>query len=185
MVHYDYTNPVPLQPPLTSGTAIQSFVDPIGDWWVAKNGVNNGDWKRARDVLHAKVYRAAAFSTVASSAVVPMDTVDYDPYGMSASSGLVPPIPGIWMITSRMGWNNGTSTNWYSQSIFVGGNSLLSGGQFTGNASAWPTNTVSTHGVFIAASTAVQLYQNSNAAGTAVSVGIGNTFLTINYLGTG
>src|SRR5215469_12633795 len=41
-----------LPAPVTSG-GLQTFVDNVGDVWIAKPGVDGGTWNRPADVLHA------------------------------------------------------------------------------------------------------------------------------------
>lgn len=104
MTLLDYANWVPLPPPVTTGSAIQSFADPTGEVWVAKNGVRGGAWLRARDALRARMYRAAAYTTVATTATrIPYDSVtpNYDLFGLSttgASAGFTVPIAGMYRL---------------------------------------------------------------------------------------
>jgi hypothetical protein len=71
-----------LPPPVTSGTTIQSYTDPTGEIFVAKNGVNAGAWKRARDVLYAKWYRNTTLNITTSLQDVGYDTMVKDDYGL-------------------------------------------------------------------------------------------------------
>jgi hypothetical protein len=97
MTLLNFTDPIPFPPPVTSGSTIQSYTDPLGDVWVAKNGVNGGNWYRARDVLFSKMYRNAAWTmTVSTWTVFPYDTVNRDNYGLWTATGWSIPIPGLW-----------------------------------------------------------------------------------------
>jgi hypothetical protein len=105
-----YVPALPLPAPLTSGSGVQSYTDPYGDVWVAANGVFNGAWKRARDVLHAHLYRNAAYTPNTSEAFLSFDS-GRDLYGMysAASSGWIAPIAGYYRVEMQIAVN-GTAT---------------------------------------------------------------------------
>jgi hypothetical protein len=89
--------------PLSAGAALAFYTDPQGEAWVAKGGVNGGAWKKARDVLRARLYRGAAFTTIAGGGgqAFPFDTVDYDSYGLGAvgaAAGFTVPVAGIYRL---------------------------------------------------------------------------------------
>jgi hypothetical protein len=113
-------NPVPLPAPVTSGSGTQTYTDPIGDVWVAANGVNGGAWKRARDVLFCEYYRSAAFAFTAGAWInFGYDTQVRDAYGMYIGSGagagtFTPPIPGVWRMTQGIA-GAATATGQYVQ----------------------------------------------------------------------
>jgi hypothetical protein len=91
-----YTAP----PPVTTGAGVQSTVDASGEVWVAKVGVAGGVWKKARDALHARVARAAAWTTASSPAANQnFDTVSYDAYGLHVQPSFICPVAGIYQIT--------------------------------------------------------------------------------------
>lgn len=97
-----YADPIPLPAPVTSGTTTQSFVDPLGDVWVAKNGVRGGNWYRARDVLRAHYSRAAAFNFTNASLSLVLDTVNTsgDTYGIqnTVNGFFVAPVAGLYQV---------------------------------------------------------------------------------------
>lgn len=99
MTTLDYTDPIPTPAPVTSGSGPQTFQDPLGDWWVAQNGVYGGQWRRARDVVISRVYRNAAL-TPSGTALFPYDAVDRDPYGFynTTSSLFTVPVAGWYRI---------------------------------------------------------------------------------------
>jgi hypothetical protein len=76
-----------LPPPETTGTTVQSFTDVNGDIWIAKNGVNGGVYRRARDVLHCRVYRSAAWTPTASLQKLIWDTAVKNDYGIWTGAG--------------------------------------------------------------------------------------------------
>jgi len=100
-----------LPPPVTSG-GLQTYTDEALVIWVAKPGVNGGNWRQARDVLHARVYRAAAWTILTSGAAsITWDGVYYDPYGIfDGATRLIALIPGLWeyhaTVTVSYGANN-------------------------------------------------------------------------------
>lgn len=88
-----------LPPAVTSGTTTQTFTDALGDVWVAKNGVNGGSWKRARDVLIGSCYLNTGFTMGTSQVALPFDTQGIDDYGMwNGSNGFNLPINGVWRL---------------------------------------------------------------------------------------
>jgi hypothetical protein len=93
-----------LPAPVTTGTTIQTFQDVLGDWWVAKNGVNGGNWFRARDVLYARWGRTAAYTYPTSGVNVPFNNVSRDVYGLwsSTSNAFVTPVAGLWRMNSQL-----------------------------------------------------------------------------------
>jgi len=100
MTQINYTDFVPTPPPVTSGTTIQTFQDPTGDMWVAKNGVANGQWFRARDVLKCYAWPTANTTiTPANTFVVvslPNPGALNDPFGMVANNQITLPFSGAW-----------------------------------------------------------------------------------------
>jgi hypothetical protein len=83
---------------ILTGSGIQSFTDALGDVWVASNGVNNGNWVRARDALHARWYRAAAWTVTGSIAAVALDTPNFDKYSLWANNLYTVPVSGLYLI---------------------------------------------------------------------------------------
>jgi hypothetical protein len=71
----------PGEPP-PSGGGIDSFVDSSGEAWVAKEGVNGGEWMRARDALHSRIGRGPLWTVNTTPEVFPYDTIGWDPYGL-------------------------------------------------------------------------------------------------------
>jgi hypothetical protein len=118
MTLLNYTDPIPLPAPLTSGTTIQSYTDPLGDVWVAKNGVNGGAWKRAQNVLHSVVYRNAAFNMATANTALSFDTVLRDPYGLWVSPFFTAPIPGLFRLMGQVAASATASGQWIN--VIVG-----------------------------------------------------------------
>jgi hypothetical protein len=124
MSYPEYANWVPLPAPVTSGTGVQSFVAPDGEVWVAANGVYAGAWKKARDVLHARYYRTAAFNILAAAALLVFDTVDPlagDPYGIGSAGYLTAPVAGLYRISGQTYWGTLASIQYASFICYVNG----------------------------------------------------------------
>jgi hypothetical protein len=110
-------NPVPLPAPITSGSGVQSYTDPMGDVWVAANGVNGGAWKRARDALFCEYNRVAAFTFTGGAWInFGYDTRNVDNYSMyNSSTGIITlPVTGIWRFTQGIA-GSATATGQYVQ----------------------------------------------------------------------
>jgi hypothetical protein len=99
---YSVVNNLPA--PVTSGTTVQSFIDVLGDMWIAKNGVNSGNWYRARDVCRARIWRTNNFTPVGSAwTIFPYDTVTDDAYGLCTTGTgayFAAPVAGRYMVSS-------------------------------------------------------------------------------------
>lgn len=185
----EYGGPVK-PPPVTTGTTVQSFVDATGDVWVAKAGVNNGAWKRARDVLHAYWYRNAGTNTSPSSAVFLHDTTggvvgSQDSYSLynSATGTFNPPITGWWQIYHQIGGIATASGQWLQAVLRNGGGVAMGGGE-AHSSSANLISAGATWRGHLPAGYGVVTFNQSSAA-MAVQTGWFWTFLHIDYLGTG
>jgi hypothetical protein len=173
--------PVQAPPP----TGFNSFTDGSGEVWVSYNG---SAWKKARDALHARVYRSAAYSIAASAWVtLPFDTVDSDAYALwsMASSRFTAPVAGWWLFTAYFGMNTPPPTYGYLLgALFKNGVSASYGGQQTyaggGNLPASAT----TGALLLAVNDYVQP-QGFSSAAIALTPGRDRLYLDFHYLGTG
>jgi hypothetical protein len=112
----------PAAEPATTSASIVSRLDVSGDVWVAKAGVNGGLWKRARDVLAARVYRNAAFSAPATEGgPVGFDTVSYDAYSLVNAGTFTAPLPGLYRVAGVMAATATASGQNYYTRIMVSG----------------------------------------------------------------
>lgn len=175
-----------LPPPVTTGTTTQVFTDLWGEVWVAKNGVESGIWNKARDVIHAVVYRAAAYTMPTALTTAPYDTVYRDIYGMwvgSPSYNYVLPVPGWYWIQSTFNGNASAIGQYIQGNVLQNGTSVTSDNNVTSIASgglSWR----SWGEIFCSAGDTIRaaVYQ---PAGLAAQVGLVNSRFEISYIGTG
>jgi len=174
------------EPALGAAAALASFTTLDGEVWVAKGGVNNGAWKKARDVLSARRYRTAAFSATGSQAILAMDTVDFDAYGLyvPAQNGFVIPIPGVWLIGFQFAATFTASQ--YARAVVNRNGAIAFQNQLWMNAN---TSTLPTSGVLaLAANDLMQANIQAGATATgdnAAAVTKAENYFTAVYLGTG
>lgn len=184
-----YVNQNNLPAPVTSGSGLQTWQDVWGDWWVAVNGVNNGAWRKARDVLHAVIYRNAAYTMPTANAGMPYDTVWRDPLGWATglgtvNAGFMVPISGWYRVQATCNGNVNAAGQYIQGFIYSGASqsfSINSSSALTSGGLAWRVWGV--------------LYQNAGAgpirgavyqpAGLAAQVGLLNARLEISFVGTG
>jgi hypothetical protein len=92
--------------PLAPGAPFTGFTDSLGDVWVALGGVNGGTWRRARDVLYARLSTATrSIIPGAPFTNVTWDTVDDDAYGMAvvgATGHFIVPAGGTYVINGAL-----------------------------------------------------------------------------------
>lgn len=172
--------------PVLVAPTIQTFTDLYGEVWIALNGADTGGWQRARDVLHGMAYRNATWNIATSIALVQLDSVQSDPYGMwtgAPTYGFTLPVPGWWRVHAQV---NGTSTavnQYISVQIWQNANqrsldntiSPLSGGGNCGRSYA----------EIVAAVGDVVTLKAANPPGAAGQTGFANVRLEVSYLGTG
>jgi hypothetical protein len=184
-----YVPLIPLPAPVTTGTTVQSYTDPSGDVWVAKNGVNSGNWFRARDVLHSRIARAAAWNLSTTLVQFSYDTAMRDPYGMYSAGGFQVPIAGLYLWTATLS----AGLTWASASFLqlemqnttaaqvwadiVGAPAGTGPGGFT-------TSAIATISIPCAAGDLLKVFQRASAAVTGAT-GSNFVYSHIDYLGTG
>lgn len=175
-----------LPAPVTAG-GIQAFTDVYGEQWVAKPGVYSGNWRKARDVLHAVIYRNATLPMpTAAGTFLAYDTVQRDTYGMFSSNGFLIPAVGLYRIQGTCNTTT-TATAQYESMYLYGGPSA--GTQLTF------TNTVTTISGGIscrswivtkcAVNDLIKVQAYVNVASQNVQLGLINARLEISYIGTG
>lgn len=184
MTVLNYTDFVPNPAPLASGATLQSYTDPTGEVWVAKGGVNNGQWKKARDVLHSYWYRAAALtnSTGVWVAMV-LDTADYDDYGMFDGTTFTPPIVGVWSLNFQANLSAAATGQDFHAAWYDWSSTYYENIQQASFVYSLSCATRIVRRVTATSQTyAIRTYSRGSGA---VSTGKGYTFCAIDYLGTG
>lgn len=175
-----------LPAPVTSGSGIQSFTDALGDVWIAANGVAGGAWKRARDVLHSRWYRASAFSLVVGIAILPMDTLVNDPYGLyaTATAAFTAPVNGVYQCGLTIAAQPTAAGAYISALLYTGGNPLAVVNNYA-SAVGQTWVPIATTSVYLAAGASIVTEGRSSAGSAAGVAGYGNTYASFDYLGTG
>jgi hypothetical protein len=183
MTLLNYTDPIPLPPLVTSGSAIQSYTDPIGDVWVAANGVNGGAWRRARDVLHSRSYRAAAATITATLTAIAFDTVVRDPYGLLTGGSCTVPVPGIYSVTTGTGGLSSTANQ--GLQVYTSHNGVGSLAQMVNLISGYYGYVRATDIVFCNAGDTLGGLVYVFTGTLTMQTGSNTTTLAVDYLGTG
>jgi hypothetical protein len=175
-----------LPPPVTSGSAVQSFTDATGEVWVAKNGVNGGAWRKARDVIFSHWYRNAAYTVTTGGSVLGFDQRVKDDYGLfTGQSTFTAPIPGIYELKGHWTGTGGQVAN----SNYCNVHSNLQGdlcSQNYGNQHSWgggPTAVVTAY--LVAGEQITITVSSTNAAGVGGQGGKAQVFMSAKYMGTG
>jgi len=171
-----------LPAPITSGSGVNSFTDALGDVWVAANGVYNGAWKRATDVMHSRVTRNSAFNITTTITHLGMDGVINDPYGIYASGWTVP-IGGVWLLGGVAGMNT-IANGWfrfryYLNSVFQSFLGLISLSTAIGGVCSFTSMPLKLN-----AGDIVQIFADGSAT-TALLTGVNYTTASLDYLGAG
>jgi hypothetical protein len=171
--------------PVTSGSGVQGFTDALGDVWVAANGVNAGAWKRARDVLYARVWRSAALTT--SGVTMSWDTVTRDVYGLWGGAGnatvLTAPVAGIYDVDTEICFTATAAAQYIQNRIYVGG-VMVSVGQ-TIAASAIGMTALAHYSGYFNAGDFAQLQVNNSASLALATASSYYNWMELKYRGTG
>jgi hypothetical protein len=173
-----------LPPPVTTGTTIQSFTDVLGDVWVAKAGVNGGNWKRARDVLFSRWSRTAALSTAGAN--IPMDTMYRDDYGLysTANAWFAPPVAGLYEFVEQVSCGASATGQWGAARLYLNGTlQAIAQSPSTGVAATLSAVVVET--IYCNPGDTMITYGN---ASVTLALGVGGgywTYAQMKYVGTG
>jgi hypothetical protein len=135
----------------------------------------------ARDKLHARVYRAGAWTT-GNYTGLGFDTVDYDPSGVWLAPNFVIPVAGIYSFVSLVSTATGTVPL-----INVAKNGAIAAYGYAGgggNDMAGNVRALVVCSLKCASGDTVAVGHNATVA-VAGSVGATATFFSIDYLGTG
>jgi hypothetical protein len=174
-----------LPAPVTTGTTIQSFTDVWGEVWVALNGVRGGTWSKARDALHCKIYRIAAWTSSSSATILGLDTVMYDTYGMKAAdnTGIFLPVAGMYRFSFSAAVTSTGAGQWISITALVNASAA---GYSNNQSGQTASNTLQTLGSDLARANAgdeLKLQVATLAAYTGITGQMIN--LSASYVGTG
>jgi len=186
-----YVDPIPLPAPVTSGSGIQFYTDPLGDLWVAQNGTAGGNWKRARDALHCRLYRNAALNLQTGTLMqIPMDTVYRDTWGMADGSGGISfaGTTGAFLICGQAAFTATAAAQFILPRLYVGSPGAEQQIGVCQNYSATTSGTISAGLSFTHVATAsnAHVLMQATASGTqAIATGILWTYISVSYLGTG
>jgi len=170
-----------------TGAGIGSYTAPDGEVWVAKAGVNGGAWRKARDVLHARWFRNAAFTmATAGQTVLSMDTTIRDSYGLytPGNGAVTVPVSGVWMFSAMTG-ASATAVGQFLQHVYsiVSGGAIVHGFTVYSSVAAGFTIT-SAFSRFLNAGDQIALLGRATVAMNGLT-GEGNTNFNATYMGTG
>jgi hypothetical protein len=175
-----------LPAPITSGSGTQSFTDALGDVWVARNGVNSGAWKRARDVLHCRYYRSAAYNLPVADTLFPFDTSLGDPYSLYtiATSLVTFPIAGLFRVELQVGASATASGQWVQCLMRNAGATAVAVQTIYSSTATTAMGPICSDSSVRNAGDSVTVRGFSSVALVTV-VGMAWTHLYVDYLGTG
>ena len=107
------------RPPLTGTDPLQGYVDSYGVAWVARGGVNGGQWRRATDVLSSSVSRNANYTFPAAPTNVPFDAVVRDPYGFynGTVQGWPVPVAGRYEVVGSLAFAAAAPLQWVDMAV--------------------------------------------------------------------
>jgi len=191
MTYLEYANWVPLPAPVSTTGPLSnggySFTAPDGEVYVAKSGVNGGNWSKARDVLFAQATISSALTGNTGQTTIVWDTVARDVYGMwNGTSGLVAPIAGLYryvtQATCGFGATTGTMAIW---GVMAGGTIFFNTQTGTGGFGGWSVTPFGSKDAYAANPGTVFTTQFRQSAANNLNTGTGLTYATLTYVGTG
>jgi hypothetical protein len=172
-----------LPPPLGAGAPTQGYTDPSGEVWVAKGGVVGGAWRKARDVLSARVFRNAAFTVAATETPFSWDSVSYDPFAMWAGSTVTVPLAGLYRVTAVLTGTATASGQWMYIVLLQNGSGRRTQGQQWASAAGGMFPAFADQ-IRCAAGDTVSLGVRAVASLTGLPGEVGNN-ISVAYTGTG
>lgn len=169
---------VPSQVPPPTG--FNSYTDPSGMVWVSRTG---SAWKRARDALHARVWRNAAFTIPTANTVLPYDVIERDIYGMYSTPNWVMPVTGVWGISGIIRTVLPSNQTLYIM-VYRNGTPAASGVIHGTGGANWAAATISTS-LYCNAGDTLGIWVSAAYAAQAAALGTSDCYSTLDYLGTG
>jgi hypothetical protein len=173
-----------IPPPLGAGAPFASFTDNNGEVWVAKGGVNGGVYRKARDVLHCRVWRNAAL-TMNGATNIAMDATGapFDPFGLLGGGGIIVPVAGVYAVFARLNVTPTAGGQWAGLWLYVAGaNTAVEA--FGHSSGAFGMGVTIADTVRAGAGQAITM-QGNGAVAMTVAPGNIQTWMTASYLGTG
>jgi hypothetical protein len=177
-----YAAPINLPASVTTGTTVQSFIDVLGDMWVAKNGVNGGNWFRARDVVTARYNLAAAWTVPTTVTKAPLTGANFDAYGLNdGAGGFVVPVPGLYKADTQLVV---AGVSGYVFQVYLYADATQYAG---GNSYGTVTGGLFGHAHDLFKLNAGQVISSRGACSTAAAASVGQwtCYLSVAYQGTG
>lgn len=178
-----YATLIPLPAPVTSGTTAQSYTDPNGDVWLAKNGVSGGAWRKARDVARIRCYLGAN-QAVSGQQNVTMTAVNTDPLTCFASGGFTAPVAGTYLANAFTNLSVSPSAVGDIQQLINQNGTTCSFGNviyFPASSAGWPGASC-TDFIVCAVGDSIQSALWTTLAVTALG-NAARTYLDVQYLG--
>jgi|SRR5215471_3238614 len=173
-----------LPPPVTTG-GFQTFTDNLGQIWVAKPGVDSGNWNRPSDVIHARIQRNAATSVLTTLTTMQFDTAVRDPFGMYGSSGINVPLSGWYDITTQIMVQATGTGQWLNVTIFANtaGVTIANTNASFAQSGSGQLNAQATINAWVAST---EFFQVRTQALTTLAVTTGlSTYMSADYIGSG
>ena len=173
-------------PPPTTSANLVSFTDPSGVVWVAKAGVNGGQYRQARDVIHGRIFRIGTWNTSTTAVQFSYDTVNRDPYGMFSTGGWLVPVSGIYLWTASITSGNMAGGSYFQTDCQRNGTSVATviASAATAGPGAITLTTEAVTQLFMSAGDNLHVFQRA-AVAVAGTVGGNFTYSTLDYLGSG
>lgn len=173
--------------PVTSGSGIQTFTDVLSDVWIAANGVNSGAWKRARDVLHSRVYINTATNITTTAALLTFGSVSRDPYALyNVSTGVfTAPVTALYVATVCIKYTTAAPGDYVTVNFQVNGTTVSTRTDVTAiKPPTPPQSAFLTDRCYMNAGDTFRIVAQANNT-FAVTTGATNSFLDIDFFGQG
>ena len=169
---------------LAPAAPFQSFVDDLGDMWVAKGGVYGGAWKRARDVLYGYAYRSAALTTSTTNVLYPFDTASRDTYGLFTAPSFIAPIGGLYYLSAGIVFTSGAAGQNVQMYLSSSTSGIIGMNRIFSQGASQNTNVSLSIVVYAQAGDALSVTYSTGQA-TSSPVGQTSTHFIMQYTGTG
>jgi hypothetical protein len=173
--------------PVTSGSGIQTFTDVMGDIWIAANGVRNGNWYRARDVLHSRVYLNIATNLSTTPTLLTYDSASRDPYSLyNTTTGVfTSPVAALFLVTTVIKYTAQANNDYCIINFQVNGTTVANRSDVTAaRQAAEQQSGFLTDRVYLNVGDTFRIVTQSNNA-LVITTGSISTFLDIDFAGQG